>query len=72
MKIHVLVEGPSEKAFMDRRASRAFNGHQFVIHPHQGKGRLPPTATVTPNPRHRGLLDLLPATLRAYAASPQM
>jgi len=72
MKIHVLVEGPSEKAFMDRWAPRTFKGHQFVIHPHQGKGTLPKNPASTPDPRHRGLLDVLPATLRAYASSPQM
>src|SRR5262249_48257390 len=47
---------------------RAFPGHQFLVKPHQGKGTLP-NARARPDPRKRGLLDLLPATLRAYAES---
>jgi hypothetical protein len=72
MKVHVLVEGTSEKEFIDRWAPRAFKDHQFITHPHQGKGTLPRDPSAAPNPKHRGLLDLLPATLRAYAASPEM
>ncbi|MEO8844309.1 MAG: DUF4276 family protein [Kofleriaceae bacterium] len=72
MKVHVLVEGSSERAFIDRWAPRAFPGHQFVVHPHQGKGTLPRDLAATPDPRHRGLLDLLPATLRAYSATTAM
>lgn len=71
MRVHVLVEGPSERAFFDRWLPRAFSGHQFVTHPHQGKGALPRHPDQAPPPRRFGLLDLLPATLRAYAASPE-
>lgn len=72
MKVHVLVEGPSERAFFDRWLPRAFAGHQFITHPHQGKGTLPKDHKAPPLPRRFGLLDLLPATLRAYSASPEM
>ncbi|HET9624448.1 MAG TPA: DUF4276 family protein [Kofleriaceae bacterium] len=65
MKIYVLVEGPSEKALLDAWAPRAFPGHEFNLRPHQGKGTLP--ADGRSDPRRRGLLDQLPATLRAYA-----
>ncbi|HSD86885.1 MAG TPA: DUF4276 family protein, partial [Kofleriaceae bacterium] len=42
------------------------------VHPHQGKGQLPKNLEAQPDPRHRGLLDMLPATLRAYSqAQPQ-
>ena len=69
MKVHVLVEGLSEKALIDRWAPRAFRGHSFEAHPHQGKGTLPDDPAGPPVPRRRGLLDLLPATLRAFAAA---
>jgi hypothetical protein len=72
MKVHVLVEGASELVFIDRWAPRAFPGHEFVVRPHQGKGTLPRNLAARPNPRHRGLLDLLPATLRAYSATAAM
>ncbi len=67
MKVHVLVEGPSERAFIAPWARRAFKGHSFVTHPHQGKGSLPNDLDAVPDRRRRGLLDQLPATLRAYA-----
>lgn len=72
MRIHVLVEGPSERVFVEQWAPRAFRGHEFVVRPHQGKGTLPQNLDAKPDPKHRGLLDLLPATLRAYAATPAL
>ena len=69
MKVFVLVEGQSEKALLERWAPRAFPGHQFLIRPHQGKGAIPRLVRAPPPKRQRGLLDQLPATLRAYAAS---
>jgi len=72
MKVHVLVEGPTELAFFDLWLPRAFAGHEFVTHPHQGKGSLPRHPEKAPLPRRFGLLDLLPATLRAYATSSEM
>jgi hypothetical protein len=65
VKVFVLVEGPSEKVLLERWAPRAFPGHQFFLRPHQGKGELPRRREV--DPKRRGLLDQLPATLRAYA-----
>lgn len=67
MKVHVLVEGKSEKAFLEAWTPRAFKGHRFQAHPHQGKGALPSDTAALPAPKRRGLLDLLPATLRGYA-----
>ncbi|WLT30643.1 DUF4276 family protein [Geothrix sp. PMB-07] len=68
MKVHVLVEGKSDKAFIDGWAPRAFRGHSFQTHAHQGKGTLPRDPSAPPLPRRQGLLDLLPAKLRAFAA----
>lgn len=70
MRVHVLVEGKSESELIERWAPRAFKGHTFIAHPHQGKGTLPKNPTHKPDPRRHGLLDLLPATLRAYGSSP--
>jgi len=72
MKVHILVEGASERVFFDRWAPRAFPDHEFVVRPYQGKGKLPRDPAARPDPRHRGLLDLLPATLRAYGATSAM
>jgi hypothetical protein len=68
--IHVLVEGPSEQAFLERWAKRLLKA-PFRVHPHQGKGRLPKNgaASQAPKPRARGVLDQLPAKLRAYASA---
>lgn len=65
MRIHVLVEGAADKAFLDAWLPRFLPKHQFVVHPHQGKGRLP-AAPVTRDRTARGLLDQLPAKLIAY------
>ena len=70
MKVRVLVEGTSEKEFFDRWLPRAFHGHDFICYPHQGKGSIPAKPQDPPEPRRFGLLDLLPATLRAYANDP--
>ena len=67
MKVHVLVEGKSDEAFIKAWAPRAFNGHTFQVHRHQGKGTLPRDPAARPEPRRQGLLDLLPAKLRAFA-----
>lgn len=69
MTIHVLVEGPSELAFLQAWASRLVPGHSIRVHPHQGKGSLPAALATSPNPRKRGVLDQLPAKLRGFAAS---
>jgi Domain of unknown function (DUF4276) len=70
MIIHVLVEGPSDKVLIDGWAPRAFKGHQFKVHIHQGKGELRKLPEAMNGPkRGRGLLDLLPATLKGLASS---
>lgn len=69
MTIHVLVEGPSERAFLDRWAPRLLPGQDVRVHPHQGKGSLPKAVDAPPNPKARGLLDQLPAKLRGLAAA---
>lgn len=67
MTIHVLVEGPAERALLDWWAPRLLSGRTVKVHPHQGKGKLPANPHAPPDPKHRGLLDQLPAKLRAYA-----
>ncbi len=69
MTIHVLVEGPSERALLERWAPRLLQDQVVKVHPHQGKGRLPKDSGRPPLPRHRGLLDQLPAKLRGFATS---
>lgn len=69
MTIHVLVEGPSERAFLDRWAPRLLPDQQVRVHPHQGKGSLPTALDTPPDRKTRGLLDQLPAKLRGLAAA---
>jgi hypothetical protein len=69
MTLHVLVEGPSELVFFERWGPRLLSGHPIRIHPHQGKGRLPGNLAERPAPKARGLLDQLPAKLRAFGAA---
>jgi hypothetical protein len=66
MRIHVLVEDPSEKAFLEVWLPRFLPQHSFKIIPHRGKGRIPGDPSSKPDPRRQGLLDQLPAKLRAY------
>jgi len=69
MTIHVLVEGPSERAFFDRWVPRLLPGLNVRVHPHQGKGSLPRVVGAPPVSKARGLLDQLPAKLRGLAAA---
>jgi hypothetical protein len=69
MTLHVLVEGPSERAFLDRWAPRLLPGQNIRVHPHQGKGSLPIAVDSPPKSKTRGLLDQLPAKLRGLAAA---
>lgn len=62
----MLVEGSSEKAFLDRWLPRFLPQHAFTIIQHRGKGRLPAQPDTHPDVRREGLLDQLPAKLRAY------
>lgn len=69
MTIHILVEGPSERAFLDAWARRLVKGDVVKVHPHQGKGTLPEDLLSIPPRNRRGLLDQLPAKLRAFDRS---
>lgn len=66
MTVHVLVEGPSERAFLGPWAKKVLKEVDFRVHPHQGKGSLPVSPSARPQPQHRGLLDQLPAKLRGF------
>jgi hypothetical protein len=66
MIIHALVEGPSEKALLEPWAKRLLSGHVLKAYPHEGKGRLPKGPV---DPKRHGLLDQLPAKLRAFGKS---
>lgn len=67
MRLHILVEGPSEEAFLNAWLPRFLpSRHSFQIVTHQGKGRLSGDLDGKPKPDQRGLLDQLPAKLRAY------
>ena len=66
MKIHILVEGPSERAFLEPWIRRLRLECAVRIHPHEGKGALPDDPTLPPDPANRSLLHQLPAKLRAF------
>ncbi len=71
--LEVLVEGTSDQPTVRVILKNRFGlieTQDFRIHPHQGKGRLPKHPHRKPDPRQRGLLDLLPATLKGYAGFP--
>jgi hypothetical protein len=72
MTLHILVEGPSERAFFDRWLLRFLPNRDVWVHPHQGKGSLPADLNGRPDNKRRGLLDQLPATLRGLAGSPEV
>lgn len=69
MKLHILVEGPAEAALLRGWLRRFLPGHTASIIQHRGKGRLPANPATHPDPRREGLLDQLPAKLRAYGRS---
>lgn len=66
MRVHALVEGPSEGALLEPWARRLLRGHELKAYPHQGKGTLNFPLPSRPDPRRRGLLDQLPAKLAAF------
>lgn len=66
MRLHVLVEGPSEAAFLRGWFPRFLPHHSLSVIQHRGKGRLPGEPSSRPDPKREGLLDQLPAKLRAY------
>lgn len=69
--LEVLVEGTSDQPTVRVILKNRFGlieNQDFRIHPHQGKGKIPKHPHRKPDPKHRGLLDLLPATLKGYAS----
>ena len=71
MFIEVLTEGASDVPVIREVLTRRFSLKEdadFVIHPHQGRGKLPANPLAKPEPQRRGLLDQLPAKLRAYGS----
>ena len=64
MRVHVLVEGPSEAAMLRGWLPRLLPRHTFKIIQHRGKGPVDPLQD--PDPRRQGLLDQLSAKLRVY------
>lgn len=69
MFIEVLTEGTSDVPVVREVLVRHFrlNEHvDFRIHPHRGRGSLPANPVSQPDPKHRGLLDQLPAKLRGF------
>ena len=69
MKLHILVEGTSDKELLDRWLPRFIPQHSFNVLRHWGKGRLPQNPEQPPDPRRQGLLDQLPAKLRAFGSA---
>lgn len=70
MFFEVLVEGGADCPVVKEILRRHFGlkeGERFKIHPHKGKGRLPGNPLAKPDPKHRGLLDQLPAKLRGMS-----
>lgn len=61
-----MVEGPSEAAFLRGWFPRFLPRHALSVIQHRGKGRLSGDPASTPSPQREGLLDQLPAKLRAY------
>lgn len=70
MTLHILVEGPSEDAFLRFWLPRLkIADFSYRIHPHQGRGNLPRRLNIKVPANQRGVLDQLPAKLRAFARS---
>jgi len=70
--LEVLVEDRSGKMFLDPLLRRLLAGVgrdvEVAIRPHRGKGRLPADPSARPDRFASGLMDLLPARMRAYSA----
>lgn len=69
MTIHVLVEGPSERALLGPWIKRLLPDADVRVHPHAWKGKIPSDLDAAPDPKQRGLLDQLPAKLRGFASA---
>jgi len=70
MHLEVLVEDRSGGTVVEALLERLLPAgrHSFSIRPHRGKGEFPSDPFRKPDRMASGLLDLLPAKLRAYAA----
>ncbi len=69
MFIEVLTEGLADVPVIREVLTRRFDLTEdidFRIHPHRGRGKLPGNPLANPDPKHRGLLDQLPAKLRGF------
>ncbi|MDX2030031.1 MAG: DUF4276 family protein [Blastocatellia bacterium] len=68
--LEILVEGaadgPTIREILQRRFAMV-ESVNFRIHAHKGKGTLPKNPHKKPEKLRRGLLDLLPATLKGFA-----
>ncbi len=60
------MEGLSEADLLRGWLQRFLPRHSFKVIHHEGKGRVPKDPVQPPDPKRRGLLDQLPAKLRAY------
>lgn len=72
--LEVLVEGTSDHPTVRTILKKRFGlieDQDFRIHPHQGRGNLSKNPHQKPDPKCRGLLDLLPAKLKAYGSFPE-
>jgi hypothetical protein len=68
--LRVLLEGHSDVPVLREVLTRRFRlveDRDFRLIPHQGKGALPKNPLAAPEVGRRGLLDQLPAKLRAFA-----
>lgn len=71
MKLHVHVEGISDKLFFEIWAKKFIPKHSFKIITESQKGKLPKVNELNdkPNSKTIGLLNLLPEKLKAYEKS---
>jgi hypothetical protein len=69
MHFEVLIEDRSGGIVVEALLSRMLppTGHSVSIRPHRGKGEFPRDPAARPDRMSSGLLDLLPAKLRAYS-----
>jgi Domain of unknown function (DUF4276) len=68
VRVRFLVEGPSEKDFIDRWCRRLNSDFSHSVFTHQGRGRLPRDLYAPPDRKVRTLLHQLPSKLRGFAA----
>jgi hypothetical protein len=70
MRFEILTEDRSGAVvigrLVDKIASEHIHEYSISVRPHRGRGEFPSNPMVSPVPFASGLLDLLPAKLRAY------